>query len=409
MGGQSEWIGFRVARWRDIAGMTQQELADRVQISREHLSRIENGHKAVTDRRLLYALASALGVSVGDLIDQPTTPRSQHDLAVYSAVPALRGALDDDPPDDHAIDSRRLAADVARASATRAACDYPTLARLLPPLIADTRRLANVGGDGARLGLELFVRIAVTAAIAVKPFGYVDLAARLCERARVAADMLDQPIERAAAGYAAAQCALASGTVGGRQRSLRLAAEAADQLGDTGGDAALGWYVMLHLHAGLSAATVDHSDTAIAHHHEAAQAATRVTSDPWHMEPQPSNVGIWRVAIALENGEPAQAPVFARKVDRSSVHTKQRLSHLHIHAGRGAYAAGDTTAAVRHFLEADAVSPSELRTRPVVKELVGQMVRDARRRGSAELRDLATRVGVDPLDPDLGQRTVELM
>lgn len=409
MGSQSEWIGFRVARWRDIAGMTQQELADRVQISREHLSRIENGHKAVTDRRLLYALASALGVSVGDLIDQPTAPRSQHDLAVYSAVPALRGALDDDPPDDHPIDGQRLVTDVARAGAARAACDYPTLARMLPPLIADTRRLANVGGGGAQLGLELFVRIAVTAAIAIKPFGYVDLAARLCERARLAADMLDQPIERAAAAYSAAQCALASGTVGGRQRSLRLAAEAADQLGDTGDDAALGWYVMLHLHAGLSAATVEHSDTAIAHHHEAAQAATRVASDPWHMEPQPSNVGIWRVAIALENGEPAQAPVFARKVDRSEVRTKQRLSHLYIHAGRGAYAAGDSTAAVRHFLEADVVSPSELRTRPLVKELVGQMVRDARRRGSAELRDLATRVGVDPLDPDIGQRTAQLM
>lgn len=127
------------------------------------------------------------------------------------------------------------------------------------------------------------------------------------------------------------------------------------------------------------------------------------------MEPLPSNVGIWRVAIALENGEPAQAPTFARKVDRSSVRTRQRLSHLHIHAGRGAYAAGDTTTAIRHFLEADTVSPSELRTRPLVKELVGQMVRDARRTGSGELRDLATRVGIDPLDPDIGRRNAELM
>lgn len=409
MDGQSEWIGFRVARWRDVAGMTQQELADRVQISREHLSRVENGRKAVTDRRLLYALATAVGVSVGDLIDQPTAPRSQHDLAVYSAVPALRGALDDDPPDDYPIDGERLAADVEAIMRARMACDYPAMARQLPPLIADTRRLANVGNDGSQLGLELFVRVAVMASLAVKPFGYIDLAARLCERATLAADMLDQPVERAAAIYAAAQCALASGTTGGRQRSLRLAAEAADQLGDTGDDPALGWYVMLHLHAGLSAATVDYSDTAIAHHHEAAQAAARVGSDPWHMEPQPSNVGVWRMAIALENGEPAQAPVFAKKIDRSGIRTKQRLAHLHIHAGRGAYVAGDTTAAVRHFLEADAVSPSELRTRPAVKELVGQMVRDARRRGSAELRDLATRVGIDPLDPDIGQRTSELL
>jgi transcriptional regulator with XRE-family HTH domain len=384
--------------------MTQQALADRVQISREHLSRIENGHKAVTDRRLLGALATALEVSVDDLIDQPTVPRSQHDLAVYPAVPALRGALDDDPPDDRAIDAQQLTADVLRVSAARAACDYPTLARMLPRLIADTRRLANGGGECVRLGLELFVRVSVTAAIALKPVGYLDLAARLCERARLAADMLDQPVERAAAAYAAAQCALASGTAGGRQRSLRLAADAADRLGDTGDDDALGWYVMLHLHAGLSAATADHSDTAIAHHREAARAATRIRTDPWHMEPLASNVGIWRVAIALENGEPARAQAFARQVDRSSVRTRQRLSHLHIHAGRGAVAVGDTTAAVRHFLEADTVSLSELRTRPLVKKLVGRMMRDARRRGSPELRDLATRVGIDPLDPDIGQR-----
>ncbi|MFF3852252.1 hypothetical protein [Micromonospora sp. NPDC002575] len=34
-----------------------------------------------------------------------------------------------------------------------------------------------------------------------------------------------------------------------------------------------------------------------------------------------------------------------------------------------------------------------------LREIVGQMVRDARRRGAPELRDLATRIGVDPLDP----------
>lgn len=405
--GRDEWIGLRVARWRDTAGMTQEQLANQTEISRERLSRIENGHRAVTDRRLLYALATALGVSVGDLTGQPPTPRSQHDLAVYSGIPALRGALDDDPPDTRPLDTARLVAEVDQVMAARMGCDYPTLARMLPGVVADTRRLAN---DGDQLGLALFVRVAVCAALAVKPFGYVDLAARLGERATLAAGMLGRPVEQAAATFAVAQCALASGTAGGRQRSLTASAAGADLLGDGGDDNNLTWYTMLHLHAGLSAAALGDADGAVAHHREAEAAAARVASDPWRMEPGPANVGVWLVSITLENGQPEKAPVFASRVDRSALRTCQRRAHLHIQAGRGAYAAGDSTGAVRHFLAADKIAASELRSRPSVRELVGQMVRDARRRGSDELRDLAARVGVDPLDPDLGGRSeAELM
>lgn len=403
--GRQDWIGLRVARWRDIAGMTQLELAERVGASREQISRLENGHRPVTDRRLLYALASALGVDVGDLTNQPAQVRTRHDLAVYSAVPALRGALDDVPEDTGPVDAAALAARVDRAMAARMACDYEALAATLPEAMADTRRLVNAGGDGVELGLGLFVRTAVCAALAVKPFGYVDLAARLAERAQLAAGRLGQPAEQAAASFAAAQCALASGTVGGRQRSLATSIAAADQLGDLGDDEALTWYTMLHLHAGLSAAALSEPDDAVAHHHEAAATAVRLGSDPWRMEPMPGNIGVWRVSIALDNGEPNRAPEFARRVAVESIRTRQRRAHLHIFAGRGAYSAGDTAGAVQHFLQADEVAPSELRTRPSVKELVGQMVRDARRRGSEELRDLATRVGVDPLDPDLTRRS----
>ena len=407
---REDWIGRRVARWRDVAGMTQQQLADAVQVSREHLSRIENGHRSVTDRRLLYALATALGVNVGDLTGQPEPPRNRHDLAVYSAVPAMRGALDDDPPDDGPLDPSQMGRRVDAAMRLRMACDYANLANLLPSLIASTRRLANSGGDGAELGLGLFVRTAVCAALAVKPFGYLDLAARFAERATAAADLLDQPVERAAAGFATAQCALASGTTGGQRRSLAVSRTHADLLGGTGDDAALTWWVMLHLHAGLSAATLGDGDTAVAHHREAATTAERISTDPWRMEPAPANVGVWRVSIALED-DPVRVPHYTRRVDRTALRSRQRTAHLHIQAGRGCCAADDPAAAVRHFLAADEVAPSELRSRPSVRELVGQMVRDARGRGSTELRDLATRVGIDPLQPDadLGQRDAELM
>lgn len=394
---RTDYIGLRVARWRDIAGLTQAELAERVGHSREYISMIENGSRIVTKRSLLIALATALGVSVNDLTGQPDRPRSRDELAVYSAVPSLRGALDDDPETLEPIHVAQLTADVDQAMRARMMCDYTTLAGTLPRLIADTRRLVD---SDEPAGLALFVRAAVCAALTIKPFGYVDLSTRLAERAEFAARMLDRPVELAAARFAAAQTALSSGTAGGQRRSLDTAATAAAHLGDVGGDDTLTWYGMLHLHAALSAASLGRASDVSTHLAEAEATAARSGSDPWRMEWSAANVGVWRVGVATENGEPERAPEYARAVDRTQLRTANRLARLHIDAGRGHYAAGEPDLAVRRFLAADDVSGPELRSRTTVREIVAQLVRDARRGGSDELRDLAVRVGVDPLDPD---------
>ncbi|MFI9643334.1 helix-turn-helix domain-containing protein [Micromonospora sp. NPDC051925] len=395
-GAMGDYIGLRVAVWRDAAGMTQQQLADRVGVSAAYISMIESGRRPVTKRSRLIALAGALGVSVTDLTGQPHQPRSEDDLAIYTTVPALRGALDDDPDvPNRPLDPAVLGAAVDQAMAARMACDYKALARLLPGLVADTRQLVESGHqDGPRL----FVRAAVTTVLAVKPFGYIDLAARYAERAEVVA-ALAGPAELAASRFAVAQSALSSGTHGGRRRSLALAAGAAEQLGDIGDAETLTWYGMLHLHAAMSAASLDTGDPD-GHLAEAESAARRAGSDPWRMEFTPANCGIWRVGVAVENGTPERAPEHARRVDRSQVRTANRRCRLHLDAGRGWYAAGDQERAILSFLEADTASPAELRSRPSVREIVGQMVRDARRRGSPELRDLAVRIGIDPLDPE---------
>jgi len=39
----TRWHRYRAARWRDTAGMTQQQLADRVGKTRAYISLIENG------------------------------------------------------------------------------------------------------------------------------------------------------------------------------------------------------------------------------------------------------------------------------------------------------------------------------------------------------------------------------
>ena len=60
-------IGFRIATLRKLAGLTQEQLADKAGIQRTHLSRIEAGKYAVA-LETIQAIAEALGMTV-DIVD----------------------------------------------------------------------------------------------------------------------------------------------------------------------------------------------------------------------------------------------------------------------------------------------------------------------------------------------------
>ncbi|MFP5372408.1 MAG: XRE family transcriptional regulator, partial [Actinomycetes bacterium] len=274
------------------------------------------------------------------------------------------------------------------------ACDYPALAELMAPTIARTLAATEAGDVDAR---QLLARTVFTASMVLRPLGYVDLATRLAERAQWAAAGADDPAAVAAAEFALAQTALTSGL---RARSLTLASRAADAIqGDTT-EAGRAWYALLHLQAGLASAALGDTDDAAGHLDEADAVAALVTGDPWRMDLSPANAGVWRVAAVLEGNDPGRAVELARGVDRYTLRTTQRQAHLHTFVARALYLTGDHNGATRAYLEADRLAPAEIRGRGSVQEIVGQMIRDARRQaGSDDLRDLAVRVGVDPLQP----------
>jgi putative transcriptional regulator len=60
-------VGRRIAELRLAKGWSQQLLADHAQISREHVVRIEAGHKEM-GLRTLERIATALECKIGDLI-----------------------------------------------------------------------------------------------------------------------------------------------------------------------------------------------------------------------------------------------------------------------------------------------------------------------------------------------------
>lgn len=59
-------LGANVIRLRRARGLTQEQLAKEVELSRVQLNRIENGHNSPS-AEILYALADALGVTADAL------------------------------------------------------------------------------------------------------------------------------------------------------------------------------------------------------------------------------------------------------------------------------------------------------------------------------------------------------
>jgi transcriptional regulator with XRE-family HTH domain len=387
-----DWIGYRVARWRDLAGLSQRQLAERIGVSREYISMIEAGKRPVSTRRLLADLAHALGVRIEDLTAQPVPPRNPDELILYSLAPSIRRALDgEDGPPERVRPVVEVAADVDRSLALRMAADWDALADLLPRLLVET---AAIPGDDGRL---LQVRTVANAGWTCFIGGYTDLDRRCAERAAAIADQLGEPVHRAMTAWAVAKAALA----GGSARYALTVAEAGAEALQTSGSAdpdAPGVAGMLHLAAALAAGADARPARAADHLTEAAQLAEVTVGDPWRMEFGAPNVGIWRVAVACELGEWGRAPELAAEVDVTRLRTPDRRANLHIDAARGWYETGNPGRATEALLTAMEISARATRVQPCVREVTAQMARDAGRRGgSSALQRLVAWVGVDPL------------
>ncbi len=61
-------LGKNIKKYREISGLSQNQLAEFVDLSREHLADIERGHKRISLKRL-FMIADVLKVKCSDLVD----------------------------------------------------------------------------------------------------------------------------------------------------------------------------------------------------------------------------------------------------------------------------------------------------------------------------------------------------
>ena len=101
-------IGRQIALYRHRAGLTQEELAERCELSMSYINRVENGHKRAS-LDVLITIADILETTVDNLLsgNQPKNSRDCYDdmadlfsdcscserRLIYSVASAVKGVL----------------------------------------------------------------------------------------------------------------------------------------------------------------------------------------------------------------------------------------------------------------------------------------------------------------------------
>jgi transcriptional regulator with XRE-family HTH domain len=379
--------------WRDKSLRVVAELAG---ISESYLSRLERGERQVDSRSLLEALAAALQVAPSDITGQPYPPSNEGEAVAHAAAQALRAVLRDIEVNELVIATpprsvAELRAAVAAVNAASAACDYAILGQTVPNLVGELYALAE--GEGSAEARRLLVDVLHAAFYLSKDLGHGDLAWMVSGHLQATTTALGEPVLGAVAGFVRSHA-----TVGRRAREigLRLAERSAALLKPDDGPAGQ-VYGMLHLSAALQSAVTGHVDNARAHLDEAAQTASRTGDGTFAgLNFGPRNVGVWRIALALELGEAGRVPELARQVEVAAIPSAGRQATFYGDVGRGlASIRGQEAQAVEALQRAEQLAPQRTRTNPFIRVAVTDLLRRTRRDSTGrEVRGMAYRMGL---------------
>lgn len=383
--------------------MSRKEVADLAGISEGYLSKIERGLCPVSKRSLLEGLSAALRVAPSELAEQAFPPalRDPVTAEIQSSILALEAALSDLRLSTGG-DSNRSWPEVTTViehltNVLKPTANYAGQGEVLPGLIHDLHQLYVTDTEHRVQILQALITCYQTSATLLKNMGIRGLPSLASYHARQVAEELNDPAWLGLSSWVAAS------TTGGqgRPRMLELARRGAQELEPHLDDPrALQMYGQLHLCLSLSSAALNRHSDAADHLNEAGRIADRTGPAPGRgfggLYFGPDNVGIWRVSVAVEEGEPGRAREIARNVHPERIDSATRQAMFWADLGRGlAEVRSQREEAVAALLRAEKLAPQRIRTYPLVRETVGDLMRRARREAvGRELRGLGHRMGL---------------
>jgi transcriptional regulator with XRE-family HTH domain len=385
-------IGGRIKHWRmRRGGMSQAVLAGLAGLSQPYISQIEAGRRSVDSRTTLIAIASALQVTVADLLDQPGDPTDPARNGAADAVPTIWASLleiSDGERGKPTSNQEQIRADLARVSALRNAGRYARMPHEMPAL------LAAASGHGGILLAEA----AYLTSTCLRHLGYRHVAVEAARIAQSAAEEAGHPAWRGAARFAYAQALPVEAAGVAARAAARTMIELQPRASDRAIRQVLG---QLHLAAALRSAVDGRPETASDHLAEAEREAASL-GEPGPsggfnaMCFGPSNVTLWRMSIAVDAGEHGRAVELAHTVDADALPIVSRRHAYWLDLGRAlAHSGRSDVEALAALTRAEQVAPSLFALNPLARDAVSTMVRRARHRAAPKgLRVLARRLDI---------------
>lgn len=323
----------------------------------------EGGDDEVRRRQLLAGLVGVTGTAI---LGQPSR------IAAASPNPTLAAlATATNPPAGAPATVAELQRRLATARTTYQACRYHDLAVTLPDVIATAQAsLADATGE----------RHEKTAAVLADAFSLAsDLCSRLhddtlgwvtAERARSAAQLSGQP---SSISEAARMTSIAMRRHGHHDTATNLLTNTALDLDADTGDAnpeLLATYGSLLCTASYTAAQNDNRHQAVDLIREAEAAAVRLGGTRLPDSPfSPTNVAIYRIGVHTALGDAGTALDYARTIQLRAIPTSERQARFCVDTARAWHRYGNTHNSFRALQVAARCAPEEVR-RSSVRSLV---------------------------------------
>lgn len=390
-------IGDRVKQRREVLGWSVRFAASRAGISHATWSRIGRGEQSADNRFVLGAIAEALRCPVVDLTGQTATAANgvvaELDAAAYETVLAVTEAdlVDYEPTvEPQSAAELRREVDLIRDLCLR--CDFRGANRRLPDAIR--RTYAAVGTPDRDAALGLLVEAVEASRDAVRYTSQAASAGFIAERGRQAAQLLADPVLLGLSGWTVVQAALAAG----RYHRAAAAAERGFDALSPYADAprareTMGQLLMCAAFANRAVGDVDAAATRV---DEASRLAEQTgDTDTFGLYFGPTNIGIWRVGMEADGGEPGRAVEIANGINPTAIESRIRQVSFSLDTGRALARLRRDEPATRMLLTAERLAPQRLRSDPLVTETVrGLLERSQRNAIGVELRGLCERIGM---------------
>lgn len=304
-----------------------------------------------------------------------------------------RGALSADTPND--LPAMRIAADSAKRHFQ--ACRYVLAVRELADLLSALPVAGtSPSGDDALRAWAISAHAHHTAAGVLFKLGHEGLAYIAAARSVEAAKRSQDPLVIGSSARILAHAFLSTGHY--REAKTTAASAAARLHAPDRAPQRLSVLGSLLLRGAIAAARDGDRTGALQLLDEAEDTASHLGEDRNHRWTAfgPTNVLLHRVNVSVTLGDAGTALDYARAVDPARLAVTERRACLYIDAAR-ALVQWDKYAEACHTLTAaEQLAPEELTSRPSVRTMVGDMVRQAPRSAQPGVRALAARVGATP-------------